>query len=77
MNKVIRQCNRCGFQQDQNEAGFTYLDDDVWSCQNCGSKYIHISKVLGDDESQNTGENNDQGFIVAYIMAIKFRAIRD
>ncbi len=51
-NKVIRKCDHCGLQCDQENWRFTYLSDDVWSCAICGSKYTHIAEVINPEEEQ-------------------------
>ena len=48
MNKVIRQCERCSYKNE--DSGFTYLGDSVWACPNCLSKYTHIVEILEDKD---------------------------
>jgi len=49
MNTVIRTCNRCKAEYEQ-DSEFTYLRDGVWACNNCLSKYTHISEVIDEEK---------------------------
>ena len=53
-NKVIRECNHCGFQYDQKNWRFTYLGDDIWRCSICGSKYTHIVEIINPIDKKGT-----------------------
>lgn len=46
---IYRKCKLCGY-ENQNDEGFMYLGDSVWSCVYCSSKYTYISKVEEDDD---------------------------
>ena len=47
--KIIRKCERCGFEEEQNR--FAYLGDCVWSCPKCGSKYTCVHDVIEKQEA--------------------------
>jgi len=57
MNTVIRTCNRCKAEYEQ-DSGFTYLRDGVWACDNCLSKYTHISEII-DEEKKHEEQKSE------------------
>ena len=51
MNTVIRVCNKCRHEGEEDHE-FSYVGNCVWRCHKCGSMYTHISEII-DPEASN------------------------